>query len=708
MSDVLGLSDFPAGLRHRFLPRRLLGRGGFGAVWLAEQTALDRPVALKTLHAGLVDTAEQVQRFRDEARLTASIRHPGVVTLLDHGVDAGVPWMAFEYVEGTSLRSWVEKGRTPWRRVLEVARAVSQALDEARQNGIIHRDIKPDNILISLKGELKLADFGIAKWSGNETRTAEGIVLGTPAYLSPMQVKGHMPAHHSDLYALGVTMFELLTGITPFVADNPILMLEKHISAFPPPVRTLVPEVPEAVERLLAKLLSKDRAERFDTAAELAARITEILEAEGSGRHARTAGMKSGVRSSRAVTTALRPSIARAPAGRWPLALAAVGGAAVVALALWVAPRRESVGQSSAAVVTPVLVSSPVTPPALSAEMSRTLDEIEAQAERVTHAAEALSDAAPTESDIMLGGKAVDLARQRLESNGTLVSEFLLVLRRALAYAGPRDDRLLAVLVAGMEAAAVTDHTFRQAELASLYAGVPLLDGSAAVATLKRISTTLAEAPPGRDVYVRALLTHLSPAMTQLALPGHSVVANMHGLALARQTAVAQLEAALDIVPGKLTARQIQAMVRLHVDDARAWNSALAALPAKSREKSAVPAHILESLRRGAAYLPAALAAFEKEPEQRRVDDLAGSLLRTLGWLASAVDATARDVELGVDGCDQLATRFEGRWKEPFSVAVTRGVYYVSDVRLAVAVSRRLPLYRLSQRVVEWSRRRKP
>ncbi|MBI4863135.1 MAG: serine/threonine protein kinase [Candidatus Riflebacteria bacterium] len=241
------MDGFPASLSDRFEPVRLVAGGGFGSVWLARQRALDRPVALKVLHAELVVDDELVSRFRDEARLTASIDHSRVVTLLDYGVETDLPWMAFEYVEGQSLRSWVDRGPSPWREVAEVARQVALALEEARRCGVVHRDIKPDNILRCHSGLFKIADFGVAKWAGSSVKTREGNILGTPAYVSPIQVKGPAPAHQSDLYALGVTMFELVTGRLPFFDPNPIALLEHHLTTPAPSVSSLVADVPGAI-----------------------------------------------------------------------------------------------------------------------------------------------------------------------------------------------------------------------------------------------------------------------------------------------------------------------------------------------------------------------------------------------------------------------------------------------------------------------------
>jgi hypothetical protein len=271
------VTSLPVGLATKFRPDRLLAEGGFGAVWLATQVALGRPVALKVLHPSILADPEQVARFRREALVTAKIAHPNVVVLIDHGIDDDVPWIAYEYVAGDSLRKRLEKGPLPWRDACRVIDQVLLALEAAHREGILHRDIKPDNILESEGGHWKVADFGIAKWSGRTTApTVQGVILGTPAYLSPVQIRGELPGPESDLYAAAITLYELIAGRTPFEADGHIEMLEKQVMVAPPPLSSLVPDVPSELEAFLERALAKQRSARFETATQMRAALARL------------------------------------------------------------------------------------------------------------------------------------------------------------------------------------------------------------------------------------------------------------------------------------------------------------------------------------------------------------------------------------------------------------------------------------------------
>jgi hypothetical protein len=271
-------SPLPPSCARSYEPVRVLASGAHGVVYLARHRELGREAAIKLLHA-LDD--EGAARFRDEALLTARVQHPHVVKILDHGIDGGVPWIAFEYVAGPTLRARVAAGPLPWPDALRAAREIASALAAAHAAGVVHRDVKPDNVLAGPAGA-KLTDFGIAKWSGSLVKTGTGVVLGTLGYLAPELAQGGPPSPASDVYALGVTLFELLAGAPPFASPNVLDLIEMHRAAPVPPVSARRPGVPRAVDGLLARMLEK-RPERRPGAAQVAEELA-ALEALPAGR----------------------------------------------------------------------------------------------------------------------------------------------------------------------------------------------------------------------------------------------------------------------------------------------------------------------------------------------------------------------------------------------------------------------------------------
>jgi formylglycine-generating enzyme required for sulfatase activity/tRNA A-37 threonylcarbamoyl transferase component Bud32 len=271
-------SPLPPRCAERFRAEQLLASGSFGAVWLSVQEALDRKVAVKVLHRETLEDRDMVERFVNEARITASLGHPNIVKVIDHGVDGGIPWIAYEYVPGRSLRDVLRSGGLPWAEAVRAASQVAAALEEAHAHGILHRDIKPDNVLEASPGHYKVADFGIAKWfADGAARTRTGIVLGSPAYLSPTQVGGTAATEQSDLYALGVLLFELLTGRPPFDDESVAVLMDKHRSEPAPAPRELVADLPPSVDRIVSRLLEKKREDRYATAAALRADLERAL-----------------------------------------------------------------------------------------------------------------------------------------------------------------------------------------------------------------------------------------------------------------------------------------------------------------------------------------------------------------------------------------------------------------------------------------------
>ena len=201
---------------------------------LATQQGVDRPVAIKLLHAEHVADVEQVRRCCDEARVTASLAHPNVVRVLDFDVEAGVPWIAYEYLDGETLHARLARGRLPWVEAARAAADVLAALEAAHARGVLHRDIKPQNVLSARSGEWKVADFGIAKWTGRSAvKTRTGMLVGTPEYVAPEVLAGQPAGPPADLYATGALLHELVCGAPPFRDDNLVNVLRAHLEVAP-------------------------------------------------------------------------------------------------------------------------------------------------------------------------------------------------------------------------------------------------------------------------------------------------------------------------------------------------------------------------------------------------------------------------------------------------------------------------------------------
>lgn len=252
---------------------RLLGRGGFGEVWLAEDQRLGRNVALK-----LPRPSKDSQGLLFEARTAASLRHPNIVPVFEVGEDSGQVFIASEYIDGCTLRDFLTQGRTPFPRVVDLLIPIARALHFAHERGIIHRDIKPANILLDRSDQPFLADFGIARQTRTKVSEAlEGQVVGTARYMSPEQADGKISATdaRSDIYALGVTMFEMLTGETPF-RGNVSAVLRQKVSDDPPSPRRFDSAIPKDLETICLKCLERTPDKRFATAQELVDELTRV------------------------------------------------------------------------------------------------------------------------------------------------------------------------------------------------------------------------------------------------------------------------------------------------------------------------------------------------------------------------------------------------------------------------------------------------
>ena len=256
----------------------VLGGGGMAKVYLAHDNVLDRHVALKVLREEYADDEGFVERFRREAKNAASLTHPSIVQIYDQGrSEDGSYYIAMEHVPGGTLKERIAReGPLSPAEAVGIASQVAEALRVAHDRGIVHRDIKPHNVLLSTSGEAKVADFGIARAASSRTITETDLVLGTAAYMSPEQVGGERVGPASDLYSLGVVLYEMLTGELPYRAEDPIATAMQHLNRPPPHPRDANPAVPEELDAMTAKLLAKDPADRYASAAELADDLSRI------------------------------------------------------------------------------------------------------------------------------------------------------------------------------------------------------------------------------------------------------------------------------------------------------------------------------------------------------------------------------------------------------------------------------------------------
>ena len=248
-----------------------LGEGGMAAVYKAYQPSVDRYVALKVLPQHFAKDPEFVERFKREAKVIANLQHPHILPVHDFGESDGYTYMAMRFIRGGELSQWIEKNQPL--SLPQIRRIISQigdALDYAHAQGVMHRDVKPSNVLIDERGNCLLTDFGLARMVETSVKiTRTGGILGTPAYMSPEQGMGQGIDHRSDIYALGVVLYEMVTGRPPYQAETPMAIMIKHIQSPLPPPTKYNPDLPEDVERVILKALAKEKEDRFATAGDL-------------------------------------------------------------------------------------------------------------------------------------------------------------------------------------------------------------------------------------------------------------------------------------------------------------------------------------------------------------------------------------------------------------------------------------------------------
>jgi|1186.fasta_scaffold24075_2 hypothetical protein len=283
-----------------------LAHGGMSEVVQALDERLHRPVALKLLAPAIAQDASAKARFEQEARAVASLGHPGIVTVYDHGTD-GVPYIVMELVDGPTLKAEIDR-RAPMaeEEATAIALQMLDALGHAHERGIVHRDVKPQNVLLGPDGTVKLADFGIARSvAATAGLTQAGQIVGTAAYLSPEQAAGGLAGPESDIYAVGVVMYELLTGTLPFDGDNAVAIARRHVDEPPPPLRSRRPGVSPALEAVVARAMQKRPEDRFADAAAMAAALRGVQEPSAAATTAPMTVHEQGGRSRRLGLAAL-------------------------------------------------------------------------------------------------------------------------------------------------------------------------------------------------------------------------------------------------------------------------------------------------------------------------------------------------------------------------------------------------------------------
>src|SRR5207302_1510191 len=276
MSTLLGTT-----LNGRYRLEARLGAGGMSTVYRAMDETLQRPVAIKLMAREVGSESEQLERFRREARAVAQLSHPDIVGVMDDGQENGRPYSVFGCVEGETLKERIRRlGRLPIAEAVAYAIEIARALGAAHARHIVHRDVKPQNVLIDEEGSAKVTDFGIARTLDEEGLTADGRVLGTTDYVSPEQALGQPVTGQSDLYSLGIVLYEMLTGEVPFKGENQVAVAMKHVREQLPDIQRKRPEVSAALAAVIDRTTAKRLEDRYADDAELIADLEDVLAIE--------------------------------------------------------------------------------------------------------------------------------------------------------------------------------------------------------------------------------------------------------------------------------------------------------------------------------------------------------------------------------------------------------------------------------------------
>ena len=276
MSTLLGTT-----LSGRYRLQARIGAGGMSTVYMAIDETLQRQVAVKLMNREVASDSDQLERFRREARAVAQLSHPHVVGVIDAGEDEGRPYIVFECIPGETLKERIRRcGRLPIAEAVAYAIEIARALGAAHARHIVHRDVKPQNVLLDEEGSAKVTDFGIARTLDEEGLTADGRVLGTTDYVSPEQALGHAVTGQSDLYALGIVLFEMLTGEVPFKGESQVAVAMKHVREDLPDVQLSRPEISAALAAVIDRATAKRPEDRYADDAELIADLEDVLAIE--------------------------------------------------------------------------------------------------------------------------------------------------------------------------------------------------------------------------------------------------------------------------------------------------------------------------------------------------------------------------------------------------------------------------------------------
>jgi eukaryotic-like serine/threonine-protein kinase len=328
MSTLVGTE-----LDDRYRLEALIGAGGMSTVYRAVDTTLERSVAIKLMHREIATDSDQLERFRREARAVAQLSHPHIVGVIDAGEDAGRPYIVFEYVDGETLKDRIRRcGRLSIDESLAYAIEICRALEAAHAALIVHRDVKPQNVLIDPEGSAKVTDFGIARSLEEEGLTADGRVLGTTDYVSPEQALGHAVTGQSDLYSLGIVLYEMLVGEVPFKGENQVAVAMKHVREAVPDVQARRPQVSAQTAAIVERLTAKDLDRRYKTAQDVEVDLEDALTVETTRAGQATAEATSVLRTLPEPKRRRLPLRMRHPAWLFVLALVVVGVVAAVIL----------------------------------------------------------------------------------------------------------------------------------------------------------------------------------------------------------------------------------------------------------------------------------------------------------------------------------------------------------------------------------------
>jgi eukaryotic-like serine/threonine-protein kinase len=327
-------------INDRFRLEEKIGAGGMSTVYRAYDTTLERWVAIKSMHRDISTDPDQLERFRREARAVARLNHPHVVTVIDFGEDDGSPYIVLELVEGETLKQRIKRmGRLPVAEAVAYAIEIGRALSAAHAAHLVHRDVKPQNVLIDREGRAKVTDFGIARSLEVHGLTATGRVLGTTDYVAPEQALGHEVTEQSDVYSLGIVLYEMLAGEPPFRAESQVAVAMKHVQERMPDVLVARPDVSSALASVVDRATAKELGNRYATAADLVHDLEQVLAIEAARAGETTGEATTVLQTLSGDTTEFAPMRLRRPR-RWMLTVVAVALLAAAAVG-YLATRTE-------------------------------------------------------------------------------------------------------------------------------------------------------------------------------------------------------------------------------------------------------------------------------------------------------------------------------------------------------------------------------